>query len=61
MNEQRSRVHHLLSIIENLYHDGDYGGSCEALYSLIECYIDERPVSSIIAVFEYRVAVSFLF
>ncbi|KAK6103072.1 hypothetical protein QQG55_11065 [Brugia pahangi] len=56
VREQRSRIHHLLSIIENLYHDGNYGGSSEALYSLIESYIDERPVTSIIALFDYRVA-----
>lgn len=61
MNEQRLRAHHLLSFIENLYHDGYYAGSPEVLYSLIESCIDERPISSIISLFDYRVSVSFLF
>uniref|UniRef100_A0A8R1TKT6 Rap-GAP domain-containing protein n=1 Tax=Onchocerca volvulus TaxID=6282 RepID=A0A8R1TKT6_ONCVO len=56
INEQRSRVHHLLSVIENLYHDGDYAGSPEVLFSLIESCIDERPVPSVIALFDYRVS-----
>ncbi|MCP9261515.1 Heterogeneous nuclear ribonucleoprotein Q [Dirofilaria immitis] len=56
VDEQRSRVHHLLSVIENLYHDGDYTGSPEMLYSLIESCIDERPVASVIALFDYRIS-----
>ncbi|KAL3994370.1 hypothetical protein ACH3XW_21460 [Acanthocheilonema viteae] len=56
VDEQRSRAHHLLSVIENLYHDGYYAGSPEMLYSLIEGCIDERPVPSIISLFDYRVA-----
>uniref|UniRef100_A0A158Q7U7 Rap-GAP domain-containing protein n=1 Tax=Elaeophora elaphi TaxID=1147741 RepID=A0A158Q7U7_9BILA len=56
VDQQRSRAHHLLSIIENLYHDGYYAGSPEVLYSLIESCIDERPVPSIISLFDYRVA-----
>ncbi|CAG9532061.1 unnamed protein product [Cercopithifilaria johnstoni] len=55
VNEQKSRAHHLLSVIENLYHDGYYAGSPEVLYSLIESCIDARPIPSIISLFDYRV------
>uniref|UniRef100_A0A0N5AU55 Rap-GAP domain-containing protein n=1 Tax=Syphacia muris TaxID=451379 RepID=A0A0N5AU55_9BILA len=49
-------LHQLISIIEDLYLEGEFAGSVEAMYALIESCADERQTESIIALIDYKAA-----
>ncbi|VDN21764.1 unnamed protein product [Gongylonema pulchrum] len=59
--EERARIHQLISMIEALHQSGDYAGSPEALYALVEGCADGRPSESIKALIDYRVAVRYFY
>ncbi|MFH4984682.1 hypothetical protein AB6A40_011391 [Gnathostoma spinigerum] len=56
--ELTQQLHLLIDMIEQLYRDGEYAGSPETMFSLIESCSSDRPPSSLIALLDHRAAVS---
>uniref|UniRef100_A0A914ZTV8 Rap-GAP domain-containing protein n=1 Tax=Parascaris univalens TaxID=6257 RepID=A0A914ZTV8_PARUN len=52
--ELSQQLHQLIDIVEELNREGEYGGSPEAMYALIERCADERPTDSVLALMDYR-------
>lgn len=55
------QLHKLIKIIEELYREGEFSGSPEAVFDLIERCTFERPPESVVALIDYRIMVSFFF
>ncbi|VDK79904.1 unnamed protein product, partial [Anisakis simplex] len=52
--ELSKQLHQLIDIVEELNRDGEYAGSTEQMYALIESCADERPTCSVLALMDYR-------
>ncbi len=50
-------LHKIISQIEQLYRQGEYAGSPDALFRLIEDCVELRPDESVVALIHYRAEV----
>ncbi|VDM48461.1 unnamed protein product [Toxocara canis] len=53
-SELSQQLHQLIDMVEELNREGEYAGSTEAMYALIESCADERPAGSVLALMDYR-------
>ncbi|VDD87377.1 unnamed protein product, partial [Enterobius vermicularis] len=52
----KQNLHQLINIIEDLHKEGEFAGSVEAMYALIESCADERRTESVLALIDYKAA-----